>query len=319
MGVCVCVCVCVFDCDLWVYYVPSLVCSSTSAHSALTYWRRTVRGSQMNQDVSVHLIGLLLESDRTFQIFFFSFANFPSLTFHASHFSFFADALIRSRFHWGHRRSTFQNFPMCHPPLFPLVFFFCLFVLHFNYTLDKVQELKFVLLHPVPVTVSALRCPSLRPLRTWSFLCGLFFFSPCCGVMHQWIRSVGWAALQAPLWVLWDRGWWDGGWESGAHCGGAAELFMPPLPTLPASIPLCSASTETCITLWMNDLCLSPSLNLKWSAFCWFFFFFLPRYSHHNIPENITAAEIGLKSRQNFRHKEKLKRPEVISPSLLCR
>ena len=74
-------------------------------------------------------------------------------------------------------RVHFQNFPMCHPPLFPLAFFF----LHFNYTLHKVQELKFVLLHPVPVTVSALRSappPSPQDLKfpVWSFFF-FFFFS----------------------------------------------------------------------------------------------------------------------------------------------
>ena len=95
--------------------------------------------------------------------------------------------------------------------------------------------------------------------------------------MHQWIRSAGWADLQASLWVLWDPGWWGMGirgslWRSSWIIHAPPHLRTPPTHPpccLPASIPLCSTSTETCTTVWMNDLCLSPSLNLKWGAFCW--------------------------------------------------
>lgn len=83
-------------------------------------------------------------------------------------------------------------------------------------------------------------------------------------VPHQWIRSACWAVLQAHCG---SSGMRAVGVEDGNPGLSVAELlnYSHP-PTLPASIPLCSASTETSLTVWMNNLRLSPPLNLKWGC-----------------------------------------------------
>lgn len=108
-----------------------------------------------------------------------------------------------------------------------------------------------------------------------------------CRVLHQWIRSAGWAVLQAHCG---SSGIGAVGVEDGNPGLTVAELLNYSCPlTLPASIPLCSASTETSITVWMNDLRLSPSLNLKWGALCWLLWKQLQRYSHRNFQKYYTC------------------------------
>ena len=167
----------------------------------------------------------------------------------------------------GTGRVHFQNFPMCHPPLFPLAFFF----LHFNYTLHKVQELKFVLLHPVPVTVSALRSappPSPQDLKfpVWSFFFFFFLFPAVerCTSEYAVLAELhykphcGSSGIQA-----------GGGWESGAHCGGAAELFMPPPPPHPTHpstlLPACLHSSLQYIHWDLHNSVNERSLSLPFT------------------------------------------------------
>lgn len=117
-------------------------------------------------------------------------------------------------------------------------------------------------------TISALSCEFLQlsPI-TWTPKVALQSF-PLWNVTPVGMRF-RLSCTTTPLWFLWDWGWWSGGWESRAQRARAAELFISP--TLLASFPLCSASTETSITVWMKSLCLSPSLNLKCGVLCWFF------------------------------------------------
>lgn len=75
--------------------------------------------------------------------------------------------------------------------------------------------------------------------------------------------------------------------------------------TPPASIPLCSASIETSTAVWMSDLPLSPSLNLKWGASSWLSQQFLRRQRQDTavaISPSITGAQIGLEIAWKLSH-----------------
>lgn len=126
-------------------------------------------------------------------------------------------------------------------------------------------------------------------LRNLKLLCGLFRY----GVLHRCTRSAGWAVLQANCG---SSGIEAGGVEDGKPGLTVAELLNYSCPpTLPASTALCSASTETSITVWMKELWLAPSLNLKWGAFGWFLQQFIWKQLHDTaimIPQGITGAEI---------------------------
>lgn len=135
-------------------------------------------------------------------------------------------------------------------------------------------------------TITALSCEFLQlsPI-TWTPKVPLQSF-PLWNVTPVGMRF-RLSCTTTPLWFLRDWGWWCGGWESRAHRARAAELFISP--TLLASFPLCSASTETSITVWMKSLCLSPSLNLKCGVLCWFSkaicVIAAARYTHCNTAE----------------------------------
>lgn len=132
--------------------------------------------------------------------------------------------------------------------------------------------------------------------------------------LHHCICSAGWAVLQTRCG---SPGIEAGGVEDGNLGLTVAELLNYSCrPTLPASIPLCSASTETSITVWMKDIWLSPSLNHKWGTLCCI----LQHPSWKQLrdtaimmPQGMTGAEIGLPLHQNFGRKNS---PEVILLSL---
>lgn len=90
------------------------------------------------------------------------------------------------------------------------------------------------------------------------------------GMWHQCECSSGSAAPQPRCG---SSGIEAGGVEDGNPGLAVAELLNYSCPpTLLASFPLCTASTETSITVWMKSLCLSPSLNLKCGVLFFFFF-----------------------------------------------
>lgn len=178
-------------------------------------------------------------------------------------------------------------------------------MVHVNYTLHKFKGLNLGRLYPV--RHGDRKWLSLHPgdfptvtsgheVRVWFFSAvecctGAYaalaelYYKPTVGPLGS--RPVGWRmGIQGSLW----RSCWI--------------IHVPP--PLLASIPLCSASTETSITEWIRDLCLSPSLNLKWGALCWFSKKYIWRQQQDKavvMPRNITAFSTE-------------SRPEVILLSL---
>lgn len=180
----------------------------------------------------------------------------------------------------GTSRIHFQNFPraICHCS-----------AQHVNFSCTQVRGF-FIQFLAVTERETVISSPSSQSpeVPAWFFV--------RCRVLHEWIRSAGWAVLQAHCGSSGIRAV---GVEDGNPGLSVAELlnYSRP-PTLPASIPLCSASTETSITVWMSDLCLSPSLNLKWGALPWILQQFLRKQLQDiavTISWDITVAEIGLK------------------------
>ncbi len=148
---------------------------------------------------------------------------------------------------------------------------------------------------------------SLLSPQDVKFLCGLL----CREAPHHWVCSTSWAVLQAHC--------GSSGIEAGGEEDGNPGLAVAELLNYSCSQPrpppfLCSASAETSITVWMNDLRLSPSLNLKWGVLRWFLEPFIWRQLQDTaikISQNIIGVEIGLKLHQNFSTKN---HPEVIVP-----
>lgn len=137
--------------------------------------------------------------------------------------------------------------------------------------------------------------------RTWSSRV-VFSAMECCTSASA---APGWAALQAHCG---SSGIEAGGVEDGNPGLTVAELLNYSCPpTLPASLSLCSASTETSITAWMKDLQLYPPLNLKWGALCWCLQQIIQTQLQDRdimIPRGITGAKIGLDLHQKLQQTE---------------